>query len=141
MLYLLQQPLIKEAAGRWSVHGDLTDGSRSVSRMPGSDQLLPSWGWHQNDINRQTDGVRKQRRKSPKSWNSGNYLPERGEGREARICKRNINWLPLSRPEGGTKPAAQPWVGDRHPEQHVPHGGGSHKAVILFIPTSDADGT
>ncbi|KAF6130907.1 hypothetical protein HJG60_007858 [Phyllostomus discolor] len=87
--------------------------SRSVSRMPGSDQLLPSWGWHQNDINRQTDGVRKQRRKSPKSWNSGNYLPERGEGREARICKRNINWLPLSRPEGGTKPAAQEARGRR----------------------------
>lgn len=39
-----------------------------------------------------------------------------------------LTWEPLPRP--------QPWVGGRHPEQYTPHGGGSHKAVILLFPSA-----
>lgn len=39
-----------------------------------------------------------------------------------------LMWEPL--------PHLQPWMSDRHPEQYIPHGGGSHKAVILLFPSA-----
>lgn len=32
-------------------------------------------------------------------------------------------------------PRPKPWVGNRCPAQHIPHGGGSHKAIILLFPS------
>lgn len=38
--------------------------------------------------------------------------------------------------EVGAPPRPKPWVGNRCPaQQHIPHGGGSHKAVILLFPS------